>query len=139
MDKNLYFNYHKIMSYNCMLNFLIGERGVGKTYGAIKFAIKKFLQKGEQFAYIRRYKSELNSAKRSLFSAIKSNNEFDNMLNNKGDTFYCDGTICGYGMTLSTAQNLKSSNYEKVKTIIFDEFIPQARKTLHKRRSLHFS
>ena len=26
-------------------------------------------------------------------------------------------------MTLSTAQDLKSSNFDKVKTIIFDEFI----------------
>ena len=40
-----------------------------------------------------------------------------------GKKFYCDGNICGHAMTLSTAQDLKSSNFNKVKTIIFDEFI----------------
>ena len=34
-----------------------------------------------------------------------------------------DERIAGYGMTLSTAQQLKSSNFPKVKTIIFDEFL----------------
>ena len=41
----------------------------------------------------------------------------------KHNEFYCDGEICGYAMTLSTAQDLKSSNFSKVTTIIFDEFI----------------
>lgn len=31
--------------------------------------------------------------------------------------------LVGYAMTLSTAQDLKSANFSKVKTIIFDEFI----------------
>ena len=31
----------------------------GKTYGAVKFVTKQFIKKGEQFAYIRRYKSDL--------------------------------------------------------------------------------
>lgn len=40
-----------------------------------------------------------------------------------GNKFYCDSKICGYSMTLSTAQNLKSSNFNKVKYIIFDEYL----------------
>lgn len=40
-----------------------------------------------------------------------------------GNTFKCDETTCGYALKLSTAQDLKSSNFNKVKTIIFDEFI----------------
>ena len=44
-----------------------------------------------------------------------------------GYKFYCDDTICGYAMKLSTAQDLKSSNFNKVKTIIFDEFIIEER------------
>lgn len=43
------------------------------------------------------------------------------MLN--GNKFYCDDKICGHSMRLSTAQDLKSSNFNKVKNIIFDEFI----------------
>ena len=29
----MWYNYNKILSYNAMFNFIIGERGVGKTYG----------------------------------------------------------------------------------------------------------
>lgn len=41
----MYYDYHKILSYNALLNILIGERGVGKTYGATKLVINKFLKK----------------------------------------------------------------------------------------------
>ena len=58
----MYYNYNKILTYNALLNFLIGERGVGKTYGAVKFVTKQFIKKNEQFAYIRRYKSDLKSS-----------------------------------------------------------------------------
>lgn len=44
-----------------------------------------------------------------------------------GNTFKCDEQVCGYALKLSTAQDLKSSNFNKVKTIIFDEFIIEER------------
>lgn len=28
----MFYDYNKILSYNAMINILIGERGVGKTY-----------------------------------------------------------------------------------------------------------
>lgn len=63
-----------------------------------------------------------------FFSALNSNNEFEgHHLYNKGYTFKCDEEICGYAVKLSTAQDLKSSNFNKVKTIIFDEFIIEER------------
>lgn len=73
----MYYNYNKILSYNAFINILIGERGVGKTYGASKMCVNKFIKKNEQFAYIRRYKSDLKEGSSSFFEALKSNNEFD--------------------------------------------------------------
>ena len=35
----------------------------------------------------------------------------------------CDGEIMGFGLTLSTASQLKSKEYPNVKNLIFDEFI----------------
>lgn len=120
----MYYDYNRILSYNAFLNFLIGERGVGKTYGASKFVVQQFLKKGEQFAYIRRYKPELSLAVPKFFEALNNNDEFPNHhLYHKGNTFYCDDDICGYALKLSTAQDLKSVNFAKVKTVIFDEFI----------------
>lgn len=96
----------------------------GKTYGASKMVVNKFLKKNEQFAYIRRYKPELKKAVPQFFEALQNNNEFPNhRLYSKNNKFYCDDEIIGHAMTLSTAQDLKSSNFSKVSTIIFDEFI----------------
>lgn len=56
----------------------------GKTYGASKFVINQFIKKGEQFAYIRRYKPELAESVPKFFEALKANNEFkDYNLHNK--------------------------------------------------------
>lgn len=108
MDNNIFYDYNKILSYGAMLNFLLGERGVGKTYGATKFVINQFLKKNEEFAYIRRYKNEISESVPKFFRSININNEFPNYsLYNKGKTFYIDGCPVGYAMTLSTAQDLK--------------------------------
>ena len=120
----MYYNYDKIISYNALLNFLIGTRGVGKTYGITKFVIKQFIKKGHEFFYVRRFRSELKKSVPNFFDAIIKNDEFvGHELSVKGSNFMCDGKICGYSYNLSTSQNLKSANFPKVKYIIFDEFI----------------
>lgn len=120
----MYYDYSKILSYNAFINFLIGERGVGKTYGASKFVTSRFINKGEEFVYIRRYKSELQKAVPEFFKALINNEEFkDHKLTTKGNKFIIDDKVAGYSFSLSTAQSLKSTNFPKVKTIIFDEFI----------------
>ena len=126
---SIYYDYNKIMSYNAFINFLHGERGVGKTYGISKFVVKQFIKNGDEFAYIRRFKTELKEAVPNFFDPLINNKEFTNQLSNKGNKFYCDGKTCGYAMTLSTAQNLKSSNFDKVKYIIFDEYLTEERST----------
>ena len=120
----MFYSYSRILSYNAFLNFLIGERGVGKTYGAVKFVTKEFIKKGHQFVYLRRYKSDLKKSTPTFFDSLINNQEFpEHELKAKGNNFYIDETLAGYAITLSTAQDLKSANFDKVKYIIFDEFI----------------
>lgn len=120
----MYYDLSKILSYNAFLNFLIGERGVGKTYSTSKFVTKKFITSGDEFVYIRRYKSDLKKSIPKFFNSLINNNEFEgHKLRTSGELFYIDEKVAGYGMTLTMAQSLKSSNFPKVKYIIFDEFI----------------
>lgn len=121
----MFYDLQKVLSYNCLLNFIVGERGVGKTYGTIKFAVNDFLKNGNQFVYIRRYKTELQSSVPKFFDALNANNEFgdDVSLKSQGNVFKCNKQICGYAVALSNANILKSTSFAKVKTIIFDEFI----------------
>lgn len=126
---SIFYDFQKVLSYNALLNFIIGERGVGKTFGSKKYVVKHFLKKHKQFVYIRRYKTELKEALMKngnpiFFDQIKDEPEFKkHNLTNKKDTFYIDDKLCGFAIPLSIANILKSSSYENVDTIIFDEFI----------------
>lgn len=124
----MYYNYDKLFSYNFLLAFVIGERGVGKSFGAKKAMLSKFLKTGEQFIYLRRYKTELDSALTTFWSDLQSAGFFtEHDLKVKKSKmlteFKCDGKVCGYAIPLSTANILKSTSFPNVKTIIFDEFM----------------
>lgn len=125
---NIYYNYDKLFSYNFLIAFVIGERGVGKSFNAKIAVLKKFLKNGEQFIYLRRYKTELDTALATFWSDIQSHGYFeDHKLEVKKSRmlteFKCDGKVCGYAVPLSTANILKSTAFPEVGTIIFDEFL----------------
>lgn len=108
--------------------FVIGERGCGKTFNAKVAMLKKFKKSGEQFIYLRRYKTELDMALGTFWSDLQANGYFedDDLKVRKGKDltkFTCNGETCGYAVPLSTSNILKSTAFPKVKTIVFDEFI----------------
>ena len=117
----MFWDISRPLSYNALLNFIVGNRGGGKTYGAKEFCIKNFIKKDEQFIYLRRYKQELRRIG-TFFEDIK--NAFpDNELKVKGKEFYINNKLAGYALPLSTAKIEKSTAFPKVTTIVFDEFI----------------
>lgn len=121
MDTNLYYNPQQLMSYNRILNFVIGARGLGKSYAFKKVPIKNFINKGEQFVYLRRYKTDLKKIG-NYFLDIEQ--EFpDHELKVKGKEFKIDGKQAGWAIPLSSWLSEKSTAYPKVTTIIFDEFL----------------
>ena len=125
----MFYDFNKLLSYNALLNFVIGERGVGKSFGAKKFVINDYLKNGNEFVYIRRYKTELDNAYEGFFEQLLTTGLFTDhkfkivASKKKVDKFYCDDQVCGYGVPLSTANILKSASFPKVKTLIFDEFL----------------
>ena len=139
MDKSIFYNPERIISFNALLNLIIGERGVGKTYGFKTFVVKRFLNKNKQFAYIRRYDTDLEASVGStndnkFFEQIKRefpNGEFKISKNKKVRKLYINNKICGYALPLSAADSLKSSSYENVDTIIYDEFMLKEGSTQH--------
>ena len=48
-NKTDWFDVDRLLSYNATLNFVIAERGVGKTFGCKKKFLENFLKKGEEF------------------------------------------------------------------------------------------
>ena len=143
MDKSIFYNPERIISFNALLNIVIGERGVGKTYGFKKFIVNRFLNKHKQFAYIRRYDTDLeasvgNTNDNKFFEQIR--NEFPNSTfkitrSKKVRKLYIDEKLCGYALPLSAADSLKSSSYENVDTIIYDEFMLKEGSSQHYLRN----
>ena len=67
----MFWDLTKTLSYNALLNFCIGERGVGKSFSAKKFVINDYLKNGNEFVYIRRYKTELETAYEGFFDQYR--------------------------------------------------------------------
>ena len=142
-DKSIFYNPDRMISYNALLNIVIGERGVGKTYGFKKYAIKRFLNKGKQFAYIRRYDTDLeasvgNTNDNKFFEQVRAefpNSTFKICKSKKVRKLYIDNKLCGYALPLSAADSLKSSSYENVDTILYDEFMLKEGSSQHYLRN----
>lgn len=121
IDKNIYYNFNRLMSYNGLFNFVLSPRGNGKSYGAKERIIKNYLKNGEQFIYVRRYKTELKK-KHLFFDDIRDKFK-EHKLEVKGNQALCNGKVMGYFIPLSTSRTEKSTSYPNVCTIIFDEFV----------------
>lgn len=127
IDTSIFLDYNKIFAYNAKLYFIVTERGLGKSFGAKDYVTKHFKKTKKQFVYIRRFKTELHEAlfkekQPIFFNQIKCNYPNDELTNTK-EVFKVNGQIAGYAIPLSTANILKSSTFENVDTIIFDEFL----------------
>lgn len=130
-----YYDFGPILSHNAEFNFVVGGRGLGKTYGAKKRAIKRAIERGEEFIYLRRYEKERTKSRDTFFADLIANEEFPEWdFRSNGNYFEMtsaatrgdkkrEWTRIGYAMVLSTAQQDKSVAFPNVTTIIFDEFI----------------
>lgn len=134
VDKSIYLNFDKVLSFNAFLTMLIADRGIGKTYGAKKYCVKHFKKKHRKFAWLRRYGSDLGETfgdskePNKFFKDICvefPQNEFKIENDERGKIKYCimDNEIIGYGMSLRSAESLKGTQYNDVDTIILDEFL----------------
>jgi len=133
MARHPFYNFDKLLSYNGTYNFVVGGRGIGKTYGAKERAIRSSIKNGDQFIYLRRYKTELATARNTFFADIEHKFPKYDLRANGNIAEYApvetreekkrSWKIMGYFISLSTAQTQKSVAFPKVKTIIYDEFI----------------
>ena len=125
-EESFFYNVARLLSQRCLFNFVIGNRGGGKTYGGKKLVIKRFLNKGHKFVWIRRYQTEIDTLS-DFWGAVKNDPELlkkfpDLELTQSGNDLYINGEHAGTLIALSTSMQLKSVDFAEVKTIIFDEF-----------------
>ena len=122
-----WYNPSQLLSYNRIFNFLVGNRGHGKTFGFKEWCIRDFLKNGMQFVWVRRYIPEIKLMT-SFFDDIAfkfPGHEFAV----RGTKAYIDKKQCGTFIALSIQAKYKSVPFPKVNKIIFDEFIIKSNST----------
>lgn len=132
-----WFNIRNVLQFEALFNFIIGARGVGKTYSCLRDRIDHFLETGRKFIYLRRYDTEAKSVKKKMFTQICNDTGFiiDCRLGTEIKMYLGDPNLkdekkrnkfkktIGYVESLTKGKVLKSSDYSDVDLIIFDEFI----------------
>lgn len=144
--KNKYWDIKPILSYNAHYNVVFGERSNGKTFGVLQYALERFVQTGEELAYIRRWDEDLKGKKGDeLFKGLIDKNKISKITKGRWNSvkyvsrrFYLqnlsvdeDGepiaevspSPFAYAFAIGGEEHYKSLSFPKVGTIFFDEFI----------------
>lgn len=124
---NGYADIKSILSAGMPFTFLIGGRGTGKTYGALKYAIEE----DKKIMLMRRTQSQADIINKPEFSPFKPL-ERDLLVeisvesvNKYSARFRIEDRIIGYSCALSTVSNLRGFDASDIEILIYDEFIPE--------------
>lgn len=138
-----FYRLDEILKYNADYNIIFGERGPGKTFACLEYALKRFWETGEQFGYLRRWQEDYKTVPPSqLFSAIIAEGLVDKITDGEytGIKFYnkqffltkwdeegqkdiISPNPMGFIFSISTMEHAKSVSFPNITTLIFDEFI----------------
>lgn len=143
MDKNIYLdsgylNIGYILKYPTPFIFVVGGRGTGKTYGALKYVLENDIK----FLYMRRTQAQADLINKPEFSPFKSvARDMDMLITSapitkynsafyraemKDDKLMPTGAPVGYTLALSTVSNLRGFDMSDCTLLIYDEFIAEA-------------
>jgi len=117
-----YYDGSRAMSYNTAFIFVVGNRTAGKSFFWKWYATKRFIEKGEKFIYIRRYKNDLKKVAKNFFKDIAFKFP-DHKLEYKNGEYYIDDKQAGIKLALNEGEQNKSNSLPEYNTLIFDEFL----------------
>ena len=137
---NGYLDFEKILSYKIPYNFMVGGRGIGKTYGALKYMVEHDIK----FVFMRRTQTQLDVVRNEKYHPFKKLNEdlgWDihpiTLTKYSSGLFHCEqdkngkwqpkeGTEpVGLMLALSTISNVRGFDATDRDVLIYDEFIPE--------------
>lgn len=134
----------KIDKIGAQYNIVISGRSDGKTYCIQKKILKKYAEHGEQGAIIRRWTEDFTGKRgQQMFSALVENGEIEKITAGRWNNikyyaskwYFCnfdpeshkiieqdERPFC-FGFALTSYEHDKSTSYNGVTTILFDEFM----------------
>lgn len=130
-----WYDISKVENKLAAINIIIGGRGIGKTYSALSYIINK----GKPFIYLRNTDVQLKECITAFGNPFKRwNRDHDRHIIFRSEKSHANvydedgesGQPIGYGLALSTFENLRGVDLSDVEYVLFDEFI--------EKRSLSF-
>lgn len=124
------------LRYKCPFTFIIGGRGTGKTYGALRYALDSDLP----FILMRRTQAQADLISRTEFSplepvvrdlglhqTVKALSKYNGgiYVSSPEDPEDDHGRMVGWTAALSTFSNLRGFDASDIQLIIYDECIPE--------------
>lgn len=138
-----HYNIDKLASINADINILFGERSSGKSWQLKhKMAIIHFLETGNRFVLMRRFREEITTANieqyfhdvdvegltKGKYNCIQAYRKHIYLAKFDSETFKITrGEKIGYAVALSTEQNYAGGSFLDVDNIIFEEFMTRSR------------
>ena len=136
-DANGYVNIRGVLDSGYPFNFVVGGRGTGKTYTALKVA----REDGRKFMLMRRTQSQADLISKPEFSVFKPLNYDLNIdvcprrISKYNSAFYEGDKEIGYTCALSTLSNMRGFDASDIQLLIYDEFIPEKHERLLKNEA----
>lgn len=141
-----YVDISKILQYRQPFNFIIGGRGTGKTYGALKNAYET----DTRFMLMRRTQAQCDLINKPEFNPykavcddisadikVKSISKYNAVIyEDLGEDL--EPKTLGYTCALSTIANMRGFDASDVKLLIYDEFIPERHERVLKNEGTAF-
>lgn len=140
--KSKFYSLKAILAKHAQYNIIFGERSSGKTTAILEYGLRKFIETGEQMAYLRRYDTEFVGKRGiQLFADIVSRDVISKLSHGEwtgvkyyGSKWYLiredesgkkevsEQPFC-YGFALSSMEHDKSISFPNITTVFFDEFL----------------
>lgn len=140
-----FYSLSNLLAKNADYNIVFGERSNGKTYAALEYGVKQFVESGyqNQTAIVRRWKEDLKGKRaETLFNALEANGRIAELTNGEyTEVYYFNGKWylsnfdsniqkhvphtkpLAFSFALSEMEHDKSTSYPDITTVIFDEFL----------------
>lgn len=140
--KNEWYNGQKLLSYNAIINFILGGRNIGKTWSFKKRAYKRAKKRGKKTIWVRRTVAEAAECASTFYTSIDLQKHcgiehFNEKYNKQSDVpfgavrfhgrigeIYINGRWIWFVKVVALCEykSMRSSDDVDCDTIIFDEF-----------------
>lgn len=127
-----YLNVPEIIGAGYTFNIVLSGRGVGKTFGFLKWLREQAAADQGRFGYLRRLQTQIDICGKAEFNPFKRLDSVYHMTTtvksiSKYSSGFYDGDLklLGYGLALSTFGSLRGFDGSDIDYILFEECIPK--------------